>query len=351
MQQRRATSIAGLNLALLLTTFCVMMLSLESASARPIFISAEASLMKKYSGLTEPAIAAIFRKQEVLINTPQILLTEFRGGANFGEDESEGDEYDDEYDETEDEGDEGESESIQKKHSAGDSSPLFSIFKSVLATTKSVVSAVASAFTPADEENPKKETSLVGQLVSAVKNVLGAVLDPEGGTKISSGPEPKASSKKAKKSIKVEASSSSDSSTSDFGSYLSQAYGVTDGRDMSEGGSPSPILGGTLNDALKIARSNSRLLVILIPSLPPNKKGKEQDNNHKAIESFLSAEVSKVAKKKARKSGETASFVLWGAKAGSSEATMAIKRLKVKATGTKGDKRPVLLVAYPAQVS
>ena len=285
------------------------------------------------------------------MDTPALLLTEFRGGANFGDDESEGDEYDDEYDETEDDSDVEKNESLQRKASAEDTSPLYLIVKSVLATTKSVISAVASVFTPADEDDSKRETSLAGQLISAVKNVLSAVMNPDGGANSGSVKEPNASSKKANKSTKVKGSGPSDSAPSDFGSYLSQAYGVTDGRKVDERDSHSPVLGGTLNDALKIARSNARLLVILIPSSPPNKKGKEQDNNRKAIESFLSAEASKVAKKKARKTSDTASFILWAAKAGSSEATMAMKRLKVKATSTKGDRRPVLLVAYPAQVS
>lgn len=138
------------------------------------------------------------------------------------------------------------------------------------------------------------------------------------------------------------------SESADFGDYLAEAYGVDDGRDRSESASPSPILGGSLNQALQIARSNARLLAVMIPSAGLKSRSKA---DMKAVESFLSAEVSTVAKKKARKSGETASFLLWGAKAGSSEAILAMKRLKIKVTDKKGEKRPILLVAYPAQVS
>ena len=108
------------------------------------------------------------------------------------------------------------------------------------------------------------------------------------------------------------------------------------------------MLGGTLSDALRVARSQARLLVILIPSGRPNKK---QPADQKAIESILSYDVSQASNKRARKSGETAtgSFLCWGAKAGSPEATTAIKRIKVNPTApmSKGGKPPTLVVVYP----
>lgn len=139
--------------------------------------------------------------------------------------------------------------------------------------------------------------------------------------------------------------SSSPAAPTDFGTYLSKAYGVPDERD--ENG--PAILGGTLSDALKVARSQARLLVVLLPSGKPKKvKG---GSDKEAIASVLSLKVAQAANKRARKNGEeSGSFLFWGAKAGSSEATAAIKRLKTKATSSKGEKRPVLSVVYPAQV-
>ena len=137
------------------------------------------------------------------------------------------------------------------------------------------------------------------------------------------------------------------SSSSDFGFYLANQYAADDGRDEN-----GPIfLGGSLSDALKEARSQARLLVVFIPSGKPSKKaGVTADRD--AVQSLLSLEVAQAANKQARKNGDTTgSFLFWGAKCGSSEAATAIKRLKAKATGQKGEKRPVLVVVYPAQVS
>jgi hypothetical protein len=137
---------------------------------------------------------------------------------------------------------------------------------------------------------------------------------------------------------------SSSSPPADFGTYLSKAYGVTDERDESG----PVILGGTLSDALKVARSQARLLVVLIPSAKPKKVKSDKE----AIESVLSLLVAQAANRRARKRGEeSGSFLFWGAKAESSDAKAAIKRLKTKATSSKGEKRPVVAVVYPAQVS
>jgi hypothetical protein len=142
-------------------------------------------------------------------------------------------------------------------------------------------------------------------------------------------------------------SSASKTSQSDFGAFLSKSFGVTDERDES---GPA-VLGGTLSNALQEARSQARMLVIYLPSGRPQQK-KKGGKDQLAIESLLSSEVADAANKRARKSGEeTGSFVFWGAKAGSSEATSAAKRLKAKATSSKGEKRPILMVVYPAVVS
>lgn len=132
----------------------------------------------------------------------------------------------------------------------------------------------------------------------------------------------------------------------DFGSFLSETYGVLDKR----GEVGHDILGGTLSSALETAASQARLLVIFLPAKKPSKGKKTRDQI--AIESMLSSEVAQAANKRARKKGgETGSFLFWGASAGSSEYAAAMKRLKGKLTPPKGEKRSVLAVAYPLVVS
>jgi hypothetical protein len=134
----------------------------------------------------------------------------------------------------------------------------------------------------------------------------------------------------------------------DFGNYLSKAYGIEATRDdLDKADQGMPILGGTLSDALRIARSKARLLVVMVPASKP---GKSQTADVEAIRSLLSAEVATTAERKARKSGQTSSYAIWGAKAGSPESVAALKRIKATQTNSKGQKRPILSVVYPAQV-
>lgn len=132
----------------------------------------------------------------------------------------------------------------------------------------------------------------------------------------------------------------------DFGFYLSKAYGVDDNR-----GDDGPVtLSGSLASALETARSQARMLVIFIPIGKPSNGKKTKDKI--AIESILSSKVAQAANKRARKNGgETGSFLFWAANAGSSESAAAMKRLKGKLTSQKGEKRPLLAVAYPVLVS
>lgn len=149
-----------------------------------------------------------------------------------------------------------------------------------------------------------------------------------------------------------------DAVTTDFGSYLAEAYGVDDQRSSGKTKGPV-ILDGSLQDALQTARQQARMLLVFIPSERPEgergffgRKGnaESEEMDRVAIESLLSAEVAKAANKKARKKApEFGSFAIWGGKAGSREASSAIKQLKVKES--KGEKRPVMCVVYPAVAS
>jgi hypothetical protein len=231
--------------------------------------------------------------------------------------------------------------------------------KAVLETYKALQRAILAGFQGEDDQEVDEDDQppdVVTKVLNTLKRMIKAAFarpqeesEDEDAAAVKS--VIKASKKLKKKTVEEsedeeseELASSSSSPPADFGTYLSKAYGVTDERDES---GPT-ILGGTLSDALKVARSQARLLVVLIPSAQPKKVKSDKE----AIESVLSLEVAQAANKRARKNGEeTGSFLFWGAKTGSSEATAAIKRLKTKATSSKGEKRPVLSVVYPAQVS
>lgn len=157
----------------------------------------------------------------------------------------------------------------------------------------------------------------------------------------------------------VEASSDAPEAE-DFGAYLAEAYGVADERNSGKKKGVT-ILGGSLQDALQTAKLEARMLLVMIPAEKPEgerggwfggKKGNEESGelDKVAIESLLSQEVSKAANKKSLKKkgdGESGSFAIWLGKSGSSEATSAIKQLKLKETSTKGTKRPIMCVVYP----
>jgi hypothetical protein len=264
------------------------------------------------------------------------LTTTCRGGAiHLGEDES--DEYDDE------EGGDAEG-SVENTNQAGGSLPT--ALNSVVSTLNSISKAIMRALGSLSKDSDEKDSlSLPAKIFQKIRNMITAALSPEYDKNQEYEGEDEDGDQEAGETPKISENPKPAASPSDLGGYLAKAYGVSDGRqDPKE----TPVLGGSLTDALKIARSSAKLLVVLIPSNAPNKAKK---NDVQAITSFLSAEVAKVAKKKARKKGESGSYIYWSAKAGSSEASQAMKRLKVKATSSKGDKRPILLVAYAASVS
>ncbi len=98
-----------------------------------------------------------------------------------------------------------------------------------------------------------------------------------------------------------------------------------------------------MSNALQKARSNARLLVVFIPSSKPSKKKKY---DQVAISSIRDPIVKKAADKKAKKKESYGSFMFWSTKVDSSEASLAMKRLKIK----KSKNNPVLVVVYPSQI-
>jgi hypothetical protein len=225
---------------------------------------------------------------------------DFRGGSQ--------EDYDDE-DQEEESGDEVDD------YAESGSSAVFSLLGKAVQAVSRALQAVFLGNEPSEDG----EVSFVTSIIRTVQRKFSA--------------EPKA---------KVEAHRSSD-----FGEYLAKSYGVEATRNELE--KFIPVMGGSIGAALSVARSKARLLVVLIPASKPAGKGKTKTHDQEAIEGFLSAEVSKIAGKRAHKTGETGSFVLWSAKAGSPEAVQAIKRLKAQQANSKGQKRPILAAVYPAQ--
>jgi hypothetical protein len=319
---------------------------------------------------------------------PNAMWMRIRGGA---EDEEEGVEEETVQEAEEDEGDddveneeedEGEEEGfgsldvseVMEKALSVSTKVLTAVgkftLKAIQTTSQAVQRAIQAGMSGDEVEeevagDEEEEVTIVVKIMRIAKRMIRAALTPptsdedgdEEGSNDDSDDTPVTKSKKqAKSSTKDDGEDSNGNDTgsergSDLGSFLSKVYGVTDDRDDSG----PPVLGGTLTEALEVARSQARLLVVFIPSAKPSNKKQQssQSADQEALTSILSQPVSQAANKKARKSGTTSgSFVVWGAKFGSSEATMAIKRLKVKATIAVGSKKgsgkpPMLLVVYP----
>ena len=219
--------------------------------------------------------------------------------------------------------------------------------KGIIAATKAGGRAVKAAFEGDDivEDEEEEPPSLMTRTMRTLKRMwVAAWTIPDADDKV---PSPLATTvvKKSKRR-EVTIAEEKELSIRDFGSFLEESYSVS----VDRGDKPTPVMGGTIGDALREARSKARLLVIFIPSARPG-RGKRKTPDHEAIISLLSPEVALVAEKRAKKKIDSGSFVLWGAQASSPEAVTAIKRLKAKQSSSKGDKRPVLVVAYPAQVS
>ena len=385
------------------------------------FVSSVASLPRKYSNnnnnykdllvLQEETDDILFSHHTVMdtLMCQHLNLFGLRGGGGSDdgdddddEEEEDMDEYDDEeYDGEDEEAEEGEgdSESDSEGEDSDDEDVSLSVStddivgtvtsitkkvvvlvgKVTISTVKAIKRGIQAGLEGGDEdddENDDTPTPIPIKVIRTLKRMIKAAFtfpsseeddDIVHVEKISvkettakKGKSAKSSS--SKESSKVESETIANlptaaSSSPDFGTFLAKTYGISDER----GGDAVSMIGGNLPNALKVARSQARMLVVFIPAARPSKKKGKKSKDEIAIESVLSSEVAKSANKRAirkKKGGgsggegsTTGSFLLWGAKAGSSEATTAIKRLKVQTTSTSGDKRPILAVVYPGQVS
>lgn len=214
---------------------------------------------------------------------------------------------------------------------------LVAVGKATLATVSALQRAIFAAF-ESEEVQEEENISAVSKIVRIITRMWNAAMDvPDG----ESSWEEVHASKRSKNEPRSSSAKVDSGAVTDFGGYLSNSYGVS--REEAS----SQILGGTIGDALRDARSKARLLLVFIPGSTPSNRGKKT-SDQSAIHSLLSQEVTQAANKPARKKATTGSYLLWGAKASSPEAVTAMKRLKVKQP--KGEKRPTLVVAYPAQV-
>lgn len=220
--------------------------------------------------------------------------------------------------------------------------------KALVAGTKASGRAVKAAFQGDDDvEEDEEPPSFMTRMLRTAKRMWVAAWDTSDAGEDESSTDLASTVKKKSKKKEVDVDVEDEKvSISDFGSFLEKSYSVS----VDRGDDPTIVMGGTIGDALREARSKARLVVVFIPSARPG-RGKKKTPDHEAIQSLLSPEVSEVAEKRARKKHDSGSFVVWSAKASSPEAITAIKRLKAKQSSSKGDKRPVLVVAYPAQVS
>lgn len=214
-----------------------------------------------------------------------------------------------------------------------------------------------------DEESkplPMKIVSMIGNsifgTIFAVSRAIGAGLDAI--TDEASNPVTKmlhimSSMIQATFDANYEPKSKELASKHNFGAYLCRVYGVDTNMNMNmeqqdeEAKRSVQIRAGSFTDALVKARSQARLLVVLIPSSKPQK----DPNDRKAIQSIVSSDVYEVAERKARKKEEGGSFAFWSSKFDSNEATAVIKRLKARkgsSSSGKSGKNPVLMVVYPS---
>jgi len=293
---------------------------------------------------------------------------EIRGGGSTGSE----DQYDD--DTSDDNNDNTHSASTTDSNN----NPTFTILslfgKVVLHVIFAGRRAMTAGIDAIAEEYEEEDSSIVVRVGKVLKSMVLAAFQSQqqdGGTNIDiedggdGGGMATVTHNTNNKSVKRTANPSGKGA---FGNYLCKSYGVplpepttddddddTDEDDTYTTTTPTVILeGGSLADALHTARSQGRLLVAFIPATKPTSTRRRTTSkkttkiyDQMAIESLVSNEVAEVAERRARKKGdEGASFVLWGARSGSAEAGVAMKKLKVKKSDGKS---PVLLVAYPSR--
>lgn len=287
-----------------------------------------------------------------------MILQTIRGGgsADDEEDNENNNENDDEQNYDDDDGDDS---GIAKVKQPASGDLLENISQRVVLTITKITTetsmAVTRAFQAAFQTEGKDAGGLVSRVWNTVQRILEAITNPLSATETNvEFAKPEASivgvTSVSESEKPPELNKASENARNDFGSYLAQSYAVDDARPTKSNRETAPFLGGSLTDALRIARSQARLLVVFIPAAQPSKRGSSTTPDQEAIQSLLSKKAVSAAKKKARKDEPYGSYIYWGAKPGSPDAVAALKRLKPQQTNSKGVKKPILLVAFPKQV-
>lgn len=289
-----------------------------------------------------------------------------RGGSEEEEEAEEEDEYKSVEEEEEETGDEV---AVAKISSSSLSSKLMSVGKmgillAVRATVKTALalqramSAGLEEVTTSpsnDDEDGTAPSSFIGKTLDILSAMWNAAMNKETTTSSTKSKEKTdtGTSSTSEKDDEEEEDASTTTKTSthrtrksaDMGDYLAQSYGITQTQDSSSSDNidytATPILGGSLSDALRQCRSQARLLVAYLPSSKPNKNS-EYDKI--AIQSLRSEEVAQAVELK------KGSFLIWAAKYNSPEYAQAMKRLQGNTKPNTKKKVPTLVVAYPAQV-
>jgi hypothetical protein len=260
------------------------------------------------------------------------------GGASLKEEDDEGDEASERTEEEEEsseaalskDANENDDESEDEKDTAFVAMAVKAARKTTLGVFKAAVRAFSVAFSPGSGD---EGFTILGKITQSLSQFWKSLVS---------------SSAVVENCDDGDVSSTNNNDRRDFANYLATAYKVKATRNDHDAASDETeypaIEGGSIQDALQQARSQSRLLLVLIPS---NRPDRQTAADKIAIESFLSVEVAKMAEKPAHKSIPTTSFLLWSARAKSPEAVVAAKRLNLE----PNPKRPVLLVATSKKAS
>eukprot|EP00934_Nitzschia_sp_Nitz4_P007058 Nitzschia sp. Nitz4//scaffold11_size288233//32975//36366//NITZ4_000735-RA/size288233-augustus-gene-0.99-mRNA-1//1//CDS//3329533957//7048//frame0 len=198
-------------------------------------------------------------------------------------------------------------------------------FKSAIQVTRAALVVVTKYYNQAfqmvqEKTGVKDELDLLHKALGQVQVALQKLMD--------------ATWTVASNHFQMEFASAAATSGVDFGSVLAKSYDVTDHRNATTG---PLILGGTLTHALQKARASARFLVVYLPCSKPSGKSLK---DRLAIESLLSQDVSEAE--------SSESFLVWSAKAGSTEALSAARVLNIKlGSNYYGDPRPTLMVVNP----
>jgi Skp family chaperone for outer membrane proteins len=284
-------------------------------------------------------------KPSILLNYRDCRNIVLRGGGS-SDTESDGEETDDEEDNESISHDDKDESGIQLSNNVENMKDALTattklLGKIALFSFQAISRAVQAAMMSLKKEDSKEENT-ISKVISILQDMWKAAITavPLNDDIVNRNDSSK-SVDTGIESTNIENSDENENISFDFGKFLSNTYGIDDNRNENS----SPILSGPISDALSYARNNARLLVTFIPAKGPQSKSKDTSDNT-AIHSLLSSEVSQVIDKRSRKNAVTGSFYIWAAKAGSPDAVLASKRLKIKAV--KGKQKPTLAVAYPA---